>query len=592
MELEDRKIFEAGLRKYLRPTNERKQMSNKTIKQRIAVAAASALTAGFLSVVSMPVANATAGFTIEANGPSNTADSLGLINSRDVAVTSSTQVAGGTDNPVAAGSRTASANLTVGGRIAVTTAGSHTTNPVIKVTGGIITAGTGSSTLNTAGTVISGPSTTAITAVISPTVAVGGQMTIEFWNTAAGYAAGSDGEDLLTVTIVAGGLQGVFTPTNASTRFSAQAYTDTTVYATTDADDALYVDHNETGGTITFQAFDGYGVNLSTALVTCSATGGVVVSVGSQSAGNFLSSTSTALQTTGEGYCSIKRAVANTAATGVVTISINGVTFGTRTFTFVGEAASVVVTTPKIQTITAGSLTKTDSYYYTVKDSAGNLLSAQTVSVNSAGLNQIVTAATFGSTAAYDAALPNTGGWTCSGTEGTATLTARTLKADGITYVSSPAFTAACYGDPDSYTASFDKASYVPGDIATLTISAKSSKGNPTNDYATLGAVDSDVSIAGSNMTAVVTPTNTDKFSKGSKTYKFIVGSSEGSYNMVVNLPLWNYTGGPAALTVPYKIAASTATVSNADVLKSIVSLIASINKQIQALQKLILKRR
>jgi hypothetical protein len=35
----------------------------------------------------------------------------------------------------------------------------------------------------------------------------------------------------------------------------------------------------------------------------------------------------------------------------------------------------------------------------------------------------------------------------------------------------------------------------------------------------------------------------------------------------------------------------ATATVTNADVLKSIVSLIASINKQIQALQKLILKR-
>ena len=167
----------------------------------------------------------------------------------------------------------------------------------------------------------------------------------------------------------------------------------------------------------------------------------------------------------------------------------------------------------------------------------------------------------------------------------------RTLKADGITYVYSPDFTASCYGDPDSYSASFDKASYVPGDIATLTITAKSEKGNPTNDYAVLGASSYDVSIAGSNMTAVVTPTNADKFSKGSKTYKFIVGATEGSYNMVVNLPNWNYTGGPQPLTVAYKIAAGTATVSNADVLKSIVALIASINKQIQALQKLILKR-
>jgi hypothetical protein len=107
-----------------------------------------------------------------------------------------------------------------------------------------------------------------------------------------------------------------------------------------------------------------------------------------------------------------------------------------------------------------------------------------------------------------------------------------------------------------------------------------------------LGGSGNDVSIAGSNMTAVVTPTNTDKFSGGIKTYKFIVGATEGSYNAVVNLPVWNYTGGPQALTVPYAIKASTATVSNADVLKSIVALIASINKQIQALQKLILARR
>ena len=48
----------AGLRKYLRPTNERKQMSTKTMKQRIALVAVSALTAGLFSVVSAPVANA------------------------------------------------------------------------------------------------------------------------------------------------------------------------------------------------------------------------------------------------------------------------------------------------------------------------------------------------------------------------------------------------------------------------------------------------------------------------------------------------------------------------------------------------------
>jgi hypothetical protein len=80
--------------------------------------------------------------------------------------------------------------------------------------------------------------------------------------------------------------------------------------------------------------------------------------------------------------------------------------------------------------------------------------------------------------------------------------------------------------------------------------------------------------------------------------YTFTVGTSvgviPGKYNAVVSFPTTNTNGaalGTANVSVGYEISASGA-VSNADVLKSIVSLIASINKQIQALQKLILKRK
>jgi len=350
-------------------------MSTKTNFKRVALVAVAALGLGVLT--SVAPASATGGFTIEANGPSATADSLGLINSRDdAAASSSTNVVGGTDNAVAAGVRVAVATLTAGGRLAITTAGSHTTNAVIRVTGGRIVSGTASSTFNTAGTVISGGNTSAITAVISPTITTGA-MTVEVWDSNASYTGGADSESLLTVSIVAGGAQAVFAPTSSSSKFSVQAYADTTTYDTVDAADSTYVDHSETGATITFKAFDAYGVDLPLALVTCSATGAVVTSVGSQSATNFLSSSSSALQTTGVGYCSVKRAVANTPATSVVTISVNGVVFGTRSLTFVGEAASISVTTPKFQTTTTGARTKTDSYYFTVKDSAGNLLSSK-----------------------------------------------------------------------------------------------------------------------------------------------------------------------------------------------------------------------
>jgi hypothetical protein len=225
-----------------------------------------------------------------------------------------------------------------------------------------------------------------------------------------------------------------------------------------------------------------------------------------------------------------------------------------------------------------------------VLDVLGNKLIAHAIAADTARYNSSVGSMSVGNTAALGAA-SNDEGWTCTGIAGTAKLRVFALKADGITKVYSPEFTAACYGDAYSYSASFDKASYVPGDVATLTISAKDSGGNPANDYSVLGGAGADtVAIAGSNMTAVSAPTNTDKFSGGVATYKYIVGSTGGSYQMSVSLPLINSANSAqSSLTVPYKITTSGTT--NEDILKSIVSLIASINKQIQALQKLILKR-
>jgi hypothetical protein len=164
--------------------------------------------------------------------------------------------------------------------------------------------------------------------------------------------------------------------------------------------------------------------------------------------------------------------------------------------------------------------------------------------------------------------------------------------------IKSPVYTANCFGTPVNYKASLDKASYVPGDIATLTITATDASGNPTNDYVFLGGLLADgtgatnpIGIAGSNLTAVTAPTSTDKFAAGKKTYKYVVGSTAGSYQLSVDLPKFNNTTyAQTAVTVAYKIASSGG-VTNEEVLKSIVALIASINKQIQALQKLILKR-
>jgi hypothetical protein len=84
-----------------------------------------------------------------------------------------------------------------------------------------------------------------------------------------------------------------------------------------------------------------------------------------------------------------------------------------------------------------------------------------------------------------------------------------------------------------------------------------------------------------------------DTFTSGDKTYKFRVDQSEGAFvgQAQVTVDGSAATAEKTVKTVQFSIKASSGTVTNAEVLKSIVALIASINKQIQALQKLILRR-
>jgi hypothetical protein len=80
--------------------------------------------------------------------------------------------------------------------------------------------------------------------------------------------------------------------------------------------------------------------------------------------------------------------------------------------------------------------------------------------------------------------------------------------------------------------------------------------------------------------------------------YNYIVDTTEGTFTNSVVFSTVNSAAGTAgvtatkAATVSLTVKApSTGAVSNADVLKAIVSLIASINKQIAALQKALLRR-
>jgi hypothetical protein len=94
-----------------------------------------------------------------------------------------------------------------------------------------------------------------------------------------------------------------------------------------------------------------------------------------------------------------------------------------------------------------------------------------------------------------------------------------------LTYVKTAPFTVNCGGALDTWTIAFDKASYQPGEIATLTVTGKDADGIPAPSLVAIAGLE--YSFGG--MTAVTAPTNGDLFTSGAgvKTYKFAVGTSE-----------------------------------------------------------------
>ena len=144
------------------------------------------------------------------------------------------------------------------------------------------------------------------------------------------------------------------------------------------------------------------------------------------------------------------------------------------------------------------------------------------------------------------------------------------------------------------------KQTYRPGDIATLSVTFSDSKGNLAGDAAattSYGIADNTTAptIIGSNLTpsnasATTAATAADKTTNGVATYKFIVGSTGGAYQLIVNFPkVTSNNSAQKSILVPYAISDSSTSLN--DVLKGIVSLIASINKQIAALAKLVTKK-
>ena len=561
-------------------------MSTKTMKQRIALVAVSALTAGFLSVVAAPAANAAIAARDLVGVTTASATNFGVLSVTNTTASATTY------------------EMLTNGQLALVPGSAATTAATnldyCKYT---ITQGTGSFTYATnsadagALTAINGAGSGVAADGQSATWTSDGTDTIcgaalYFRPGAAGKVVilytkkvGATVSTVETITIVA-------VPSAASSAAGALSLANsllakvaTGTAATSNVDNSTANLANNEIGYIGVDLKDAYYGDVSVGAIVVKATNGALVNWGADPT-TTSTSTVVAADSGSSDWVSVSQATANVAVTTLVTVEYNGVLVGSRTFTITGDLAKIAVGTttatglavnPKNATTATGFL----AFSY---DAAGNQI-GYAVAPDTSKYTPLVTAVTV-TTPTTTASAGVAGGWTCADASGSATVRIKGTTVTGATVYSND-FTAACGGSVYTYTAALDKAVYAPGDIATLTISAKDSKAFMVGDARTVGT---GVAIAGSNLTAVTAPLAADTFAQGVKTYKFIVGATEGSYQLAVDLPA--YAATDAAKAVAYSIKSSSTAVSNADVLKSIVALIASINKQIQALQALILKKK
>jgi len=565
-------------------------MSIKTLRKRIALVAVSALGAGLISVVAVPSANAAAELTVTTTTGSVVAPSTSAsVGTGTIAVTGSVKLA--------------------------VAAGAASTAFQVRVSGGTFTGVTSGANINADGTIAtSNAQTTAIVGLDAKPTAAGRNMVVKLYISGAttgvdtaSLDAATTYHSIYTFTVVAAGTAGVASPGDSKVVHVGAGSSGTTIAAGSLTTDLAYANVVGAGGLglLAYNMYDANGVILNSATTTSTATVKSGACVVGTTATNATITSAYETASVGDWFVYQADATNTPATTCVVEVAANGVVVATKTFVFQGPVKNISVSSIERANISTSG--QTGLGYIVIADSAGNVIGNKTITGYTVNATDVayITAVSVSAVTAMNASgvnsgasgstsAPSTIGWTCTGVVTPAAgIDIQFKSADGNGgYIYSPVYKAHCNGNPVKFTASLDKASYVPGDIATLTITATDKEGRTPNEQFTIGSGSTAelITTTGSQMTRVEAVT-VDTLTAGKKTYKFVVGTTEGSYSMVVDVPLINTatnaaTYGAAAQTVAYKVAAATATVSNTEVLAAIVKLIASINKQIKALQK------
>jgi len=607
-ELEDPQDLRARFRKFLSLTNERKNMSTKTLRKRIALVAVSALGAGLLSVVAVPSANAAddlAGIVITPAG-AGTLAAAGVCVIDPKSQTGASRAQFGTATVVQSGASLtftstllATATLEISGPATWTAfssndeVGDPNANPVVlPVFDADFTVNSSAKKLTV---VADGTATLTTTGVGAVTVTA--------------TSAASTGIDVIGITVVAScAAASAVDAANTLVQLSAASIAGAGAIAGTDSLTTAQRAYNSTVY-VNLKLRNAYKGAIDNGVVTATATNGALISLDPATAGISSQAVAGPAGASNINLRINQDIVTNPgkSLTTTVTIAYNGATVATKTVTLLGAPAKIVIS--KVNVGTSGvtllganpATANVGTFNYVTQDDAGNLVDSPafagiTRAASGVAAGKIVTDAQ--AVSGFSAATPTTlgkGEFACvaSGTGSSGVEeTAIGFITSALTVVSAK-FNATCGSSTvDTFTASLDKAVYQTGEIATLTIAAKDSRGGIVSDAAILGAaMAAKFSLGGMEIIGSA-PTDNDKFVNGVLTYKYRVLNISGNEASYVGQAQALATVDKDVKTLQYKVVAGGTGVSNADVLKAIVSLIASINKQISALQKALLKKK
>ena len=576
------------------------------MKQRIALVAVTALTAGVLSVATSPVANAAVGDMVVELG-------TGAGNG----VCSVYQGSAFTTSLVAARTSTLASPVTVtvavGGSVGYsrpltdkfvawpsTSVMTHSTAGTLHSNYGVYALTTGGST---------GIDTTATQLLTAVSV---GSFSVKTYDiapySAVNTPAAATQIGQFNVVVVASCASTGYSATYSSIQTSG-AYN--AAPSNTAADVLVYA--AGTKAYINIIGKNGYNAALPTGTVwAASATNGAKVSIGTSSAISASTTTDGANSFTSASAAGTSVSVRVGAPSGaalstVVTVTADGAAVTTESITFQAAPEKLVLLGSTIGKISSAS---EGSFVFQLQDAAGNPVAGAAVTGVASTYGPIVTGVTIVKEATTIASDMSPADETVNGvnlakasggssdsstsTNGTAKFACNSAAltpgtaAIGLQFthpiteaVITTTVSLKCAGGVNTYTISTDKAVYKIGDIMDITITALASGNVAPNDFVFFTA--NELSVGGG--TPIVNTAVTDSFVAGVKKYKAQV-TTAGSFNVVLTHAGSTTKSATAAFTV-----SPASGTTNEDVLKAIVSLIASINKQIQALQKLILKR-